>query len=375
MASKKIRILNLSSMFAPFQIELAKALRAKGADYHIAFSSFSGEGRGKHWTQESAQGLDYVHCYSGWSTRRELGGHFEQLATELNPDVIIVGGLGRTAVYRASKNLLRSFKGIVTFWAEAPNRTRSFAVRIGTAVLHHHQLQRAHFVMAIGKSAQAYYSRRAPQKTVHLVPYGQDLSHHFAVKRISQPSRPVTFLFSGQLVERNNIRNLCGAIEKLSVTHSKQWKFVFGAKGPLRSEIDALLKSKTEISESISFDTEYATWLDRIRPFADSDLLVCPSTHAGWGLVVPEAMAAGMPVIATKYVNAADFLIENEKNGLLIMPDAESIHTAMAFFIDNPGCVSIFGEAAKIAAKSCDADQVAALMLSLFKRYWLKLRS
>src|SRR5678815_5517904 len=43
-----------------------------------------------------------------------------------------------------------------------------------------------------------------------------------------------------------------------------------------------------------------------------------PSRYDGWGLVVPEGLASGLPVIATDRMGAALEFVENRRNGWLI---------------------------------------------------------
>ena len=53
--------------------------------------------------------------------------------------------------------------------------------------------------------------------------------------------------------------------------------------------------------------------------FASANLLIHPSYKEGLGSVILEAMAAGLPVIASNTGGIPD-IIENEKTGLLIEP-------------------------------------------------------
>ncbi len=48
-----------------------------------------------------------------------------------------------------------------------------------------------------------------------------------------------------------------------------------------------------------------------------SDLLIITSKYETWGLVINEAMASGLPVIATKQCGATEDLIKNAKTGYL----------------------------------------------------------
>ena len=51
--------------------------------------------------------------------------------------------------------------------------------------------------------------------------------------------------------------------------------------------------------------------------FGISDVFAFPSHYDGWGLVINEAIAAGLPIIATYQCTAANELIINGKNGYL----------------------------------------------------------
>jgi glycosyltransferase involved in cell wall biosynthesis len=52
--------------------------------------------------------------------------------------------------------------------------------------------------------------------------------------------------------------------------------------------------------------------------FASADVFVLPSRHDGWGVVVNQALAAGLPVIASDAVGAAHDLIVHEISGLIV---------------------------------------------------------
>jgi glycosyltransferase involved in cell wall biosynthesis len=49
-----------------------------------------------------------------------------------------------------------------------------------------------------------------------------------------------------------------------------------------------------------------------------SDIFVLPSHFEPWGLVVNEAMASGLPVIAADCVGCVDDLVEQERTGFIV---------------------------------------------------------
>ena len=60
------------------------------------------------------------------------------------------------------------------------------------------------------------------------------------------------------------------------------------------------------------------------------------SSFEPWGLVVNEAMAAGLPVIATERVGCVDDLVVNGETGLVILAESTEILTdSMQYFLQN----------------------------------------
>ncbi len=65
-------------------------------------------------------------------------------------------------------------------------------------------------------------------------------------------------------------------------------------------------------------------------------MFICPSFYEIWAFVINEAMAAGLPIIATKAVGAARALIRNRENGLVIKgKDSELLAQKMKELIEN----------------------------------------
>jgi glycosyltransferase involved in cell wall biosynthesis len=78
-----------------------------------------------------------------------------------------------------------------------------------------------------------------------------------------------------------------------------------------------------------------------------SDILVLPSLNDAFGMVILEAMAHGLPVIASTASAGPDILVNGE-NGLLIEAgDVENLHDAMAWAIEHRDKLLEMGDRAK----------------------------
>ncbi len=77
--------------------------------------------------------------------------------------------------------------------------------------------------------------------------------------------------------------------------------------------------------------------------YSKADLFVFPSRRESFGLVLAEAMAAGLPVVSTK-VGAIPEVVDDGKTGLLVPPeDAVKFAEAVNFLLDNPEKMKLMG--------------------------------
>lgn len=137
-------------------------------------------------------------------------------------------------------------------------------------------------------------------------------------ERARQPG-PLRILFLGNVIRRKGLHTL---IDALSLLSDKSWQLeVVGSLSVEASYVRSIRRhiAKAGLDSKIRFrgllaDAELEECLSR------SQLLAVPSSYEGFGIVYLEAMAFGLPVIAST-AGAAYELITNEKEGFLISPD------------------------------------------------------
>ena len=96
-------------------------------------------------------------------------------------------------------------------------------------------------------------------------------------------------------------------------------KFQIAGDGELRADLERLAESLSLSSEILEF---LGVCSDMSSVYNRADILISTSEREGTSNVILEAMAHGLPVIATKVGGTAEIL--NESRGILIDPDNES---------------------------------------------------
>jgi N-acetyl-alpha-D-glucosaminyl L-malate synthase BshA len=83
------------------------------------------------------------------------------------------------------------------------------------------------------------------------------------------------------------------------------------------------------------------------RVLADSDLLLSTSEFEGFGLAPLEAMAAGLPVVATRAGGITEVVVEGRTGRLAEVGDVEGLAARLRRLIDHPLIARRFGEAGR----------------------------
>lgn len=122
-----------------------------------------------------------------------------------------------------------------------------------------------------------------------------------------------TIICVARLVDIKNIDNLLKAW-KIVEEKNKEYKLQIIGSGPAQ---DRLITLKGQLGlNRVSFVGLVAN-SDIPAYLFNSDALILPSFAESWGLVVNEAMAAGLPVLLSTKVNAATSLLQDGENGYI----------------------------------------------------------
>jgi glycosyltransferase involved in cell wall biosynthesis len=147
-----------------------------------------------------------------------------------------------------------------------------------------------------------------------------------AVRQPRPPGAPVRFIAVGRLVPDKNYARLIQAFASDGLRPEDAELHVHGV-GPLEHELRAL----AERAGAAAVFHRHSPAAVLASAYADADVCVIVSTYEPFGVVVREAVAAGLPLVCSRRVGAVDDLALEGRNALLVDPeDATSIAAALA---------------------------------------------
>ena len=170
-----------------------------------------------------------------------------------------------------------------------------------------------------------------PSHKVSIVPNGIDRPPSVPVTRDTQR---LHLLFVGCLGQRKGLEYLITAMRQL-----REERVVLHIVGSAEDEtyfryLQNLVR-QWALENEVAFHgmvTQEALW----RFYAEADIFVFPSLWEGFGIVLLEAMAFGLPVVATR-AGAIPELVDDGENGLLVLPaDSDALAAAIARLIEDP---------------------------------------
>ncbi len=197
-------------------------------------------------------------------------------------------------------------------------------------------------------------------KNIRIVPNGIDL------KKITdiQPSPyECDIIFVGRLIKEKNVDVLLEAVGYVKEALPGVKCHIIGD-GPEKGRLVGL-STELGLPGNVRF-FGFLGYEDVIARIKSSKVLVLPSSREGFGMVVIEAFACGVPVITVKSEwNAASGLV-SEETGLVVNLNAGKIGKAICTLITDNVLRERMSGAAKDAAKDYDWDEIAGKLSCIY---------
>ncbi|MEG4421726.1 glycosyltransferase family 4 protein [Microcoleus sp. LAD1_D5] len=156
-----------------------------------------------------------------------------------------------------------------------------------------------------------------------------------------QLKRPI-FLYVGRITARKGIKTLLEACALLKNQGYVDYSLLIIGKGDQREELEAFIK-ECDFEEQVT----WAGWVEYGNLgayFQQADIFVFPTFEDVWGMVVPEAMVFGKPVLCSNGAASCELIMSGE-NGYIFDPSsAKELADKMQIFLDNPDLIESMGE-------------------------------
>ena len=200
---------------------------------------------------------------------------------------------------------------------------------------------------------------------VQVIPNGVDIE--FFIPAHSKPARNeslLRILFVGRFQQQKNLPFLFRQVAQLAPT---TFELHLVGDGPEKQRLERLAR-KLGIASAI-------TWHGWLPPAAlpqmyqSADCLVNPSLYEGMSNVVLEAMACGLPVIASRVPGNAELVGEGETGFLFDLQEPDSLMNAIGQLMNDRDLCARLGAAARNrVTKNFSWSNVARAYLALFPR-------
>lgn len=212
------------------------------------------------------------------------------------------------------------------------------------------------FVLLTHEDAEAF--RRAGLNNTSWIPNAVSF-------RPEQPAalatRVLTYL--GRLSPEKGPQFLVEAWGRIAAQHP-DWSLRFVGSGPDEPAIRAMVDRLPEGAERIEF---LAPVSDPERVLVDSDIVVLPSLVEGFPLVVAEAMACGVPVVASDCSAGVRALVEDGVTGLIAARgDVGDLAHQLTWLMESESLRLEFGAAARRRAEQLSPEVIFARWEMLF---------
>lgn len=311
------RVLLVTNIPSPYQIDLFAAIhRRPELNLYVVFCAESELDRQFSPTERLPFPATVLESRRGrfapkdWHSNPEL---LPTLSTNMPLDVAVVSGSYFMPSARAARRFMIEHNIPWFYWGENPRKKPGprWRRRLREAYLRWFLAPAAGVLGIGGLACESYRYLVPPGKPVHNLPYAPNLEP--LLKPDAQSSRaaaqlrddwpiknPVVVMSSGSLTHRKAPDTLLAAFAQIAPNHPNLC-LQFAGDGPLRDRLESEAR-RLGLADRVRF-LGFIEGEALCAAYLSADLFALPTrTHEGWGVVVQEALAAGLPAMLSSRV-------------------------------------------------------------------------
>lgn len=356
---RPLRVLFVSIVPSPYQRDFFAALHARPeVDLQVVYCEAASPD--SPWPTVAPAPYERIMrgFYFSWRGKRFIVN--PRLPSTDGVDVLVLNGYTPLACQR----LLRRRRGPpVIFWGERMVSPSGGVARRAQGFLAA-PLRRLSTIVAIGQQAADDYAERFPGIPVERVPYMCALGA-FGEEIPVRPRTPPTILFCGQMIHRKGIDLLLEAFARLIGEGLAARLLLVGREAELPGLLGKLAPAVRRSVEYAGFQAPEAL----PHFFREADVFVLPSRYDGWGVVVNQAIGAGLPVVCSDAVGAGPDLVTNGLNGSVYpAEDTAALTDALRSLLADPQAIARASAASLARAAEVTPERGAGRWVEILQR-------
>jgi len=322
----KLRLAIVTEIIAPYRIPVFNALtRRDDIDLHVIFLAETDQTQRQWRVYKEEIRFSYqvlpswrrrwgkYHCLLNWGMGAAL--------TRFSPDAILCGGYNYIASWAALR-WARQQRVPLLLWVESTAKDQRGGHRFVES-LKTWFINRCKGFVVPGKSSFQYLRDCGVQgETIFIAPNAvdvelfarsaEDARSHAPMHRQNLNLPRHFFLFAGRLVPEKGVFDLFQAYMSQAEEVRSEWGLVYLGSGAASAEL------KTRAAGLKTGSIRFPGFAQREQLaiyYGLADIFVFPTRSDPWGLVVNEAMACKLPVIASNAAGCTEDLVQDGWNG------------------------------------------------------------
>jgi len=247
--------------------------------------------------------------------------------TRLNPDVLVIAGYGQVIMNTAL--LWAIFYGKVRILFSDTKEDDSPRSRI-TETVKSFLVKQYQAALVAGNCHKNYLIKLGMPEAAIFTGYDvvdNAVFHPSKIRTLPPPLNIPYFLAINRFVPKKNLSRLLSAYADYHRKSKNPWHLVLCGDGEQRASLERLIQDH-QLQDYIHLPG-FLQQTELLPFFAQAKCFIHASTTEQWGLVVNEAMAAGLPVIVSNRCGCFEDLVQDGINGHGFNPEDPTELTAL----------------------------------------------